>query len=60
MHSPEAAAQATPLANVPVELSYRPPRIDPQLLTIVVPSTPYARPTPLARSRKPNLRKRWS
>jgi hypothetical protein len=41
------------------ELQYRPPRIDPKLLTIVVHPSPYSRRTPLSRSRKPILRRRW-
>jgi hypothetical protein len=39
---------------------YRPPRIDPRLLTIVVHPNPYSLRTPLSRSRKPILRRRWS
>lgn len=39
---------------------YCPPRIDPRLLTIVVHPNPYSRRTPLSRSRKPTLRRRWS
>jgi hypothetical protein len=41
-------------------LQYSPPRIDPKLLTIVVQPSPYSRRTPLSRSRKPILRRRWS
>jgi hypothetical protein len=39
---------------------YRAPRIDLRLLTIVVQQSPYSRRTPLSRSRKPSLRRRWS
>jgi hypothetical protein len=39
---------------------YCPPRIDSRLLTIVVHPNPYSRRTPLSRSRKPILRRRWS
>ena len=39
---------------------YRAPRIDLRLLTIVVYPSPYSRRTPLSRSRKPSLRRRWS
>jgi hypothetical protein len=47
-----------PAASEP--LQYTAPRIDPQLLTIVVHPNPYSRRTPLSRSRKPILRRRWS
>lgn len=61
MHSPELTmlVEHAP-APEPESLTYQPPRIDPKLLTIVVRPHPYSRPVPLARSRKPNLRKRWS
>jgi hypothetical protein len=39
---------------------YRAPRIDLRLLTIVVHPSPYSRRTPLSRSRKLSLRRRWS
>lgn len=39
--------------------SYRPPRIDLEVLTIVVHPSPYSKRTPLARSRKPTIRRRW-
>jgi hypothetical protein len=39
---------------------YRAPRIDLRLLTIVVHQSPYSRRTPLSRSRKLSLRRRWS
>lgn len=61
MHSrdrcePEAQ-QPTAAEDAP---QYSPPRIDLRLLTIVVQPNPYSRRTPLAGSRKPSLRKRWS
>ena len=39
---------------------YRAPRIDLELLTIVVHPSPYSKRTPLGRSRKSTIRKRWS
>jgi hypothetical protein len=48
------------LEQVAAPLKYSPPRIDPKLLTIVVHPSPYSRRTPLSRSRKPILRRRWS
>lgn len=53
-----AGSQASEPAVEP--LKYSPPRIDPKLLTIVVHPSPYSRRTPLSRSRKPILRRRWS
>jgi hypothetical protein len=38
---------------------YSAPRIDPQLLTIVVHPSPYSKRTPLGRSRKSTIRRRW-
>ena len=48
----------TPAVSEP--LQYTAPRIDLKLLTIVIHPNPYSRRTPLARSRKPILRRRWS
>ncbi len=39
--------------------AYRAPRIDLQLLTIVVHPSPYSKRTPLGRSRKSTIRRRW-
>ena len=55
-HMPEQTR--TPADAEP--LTYTAPRIDLKLLTIVVHPNPYSRRTPLARSRKPILRRRWS
>lgn len=40
--------------------TYRAPRIDLELLTIVVHPSPYSKRTPLGRSRKSTIRRRWS
>jgi hypothetical protein len=39
--------------------AYRAPRIDLELLTIVVHPSPYSKRTPLGRSRKSTIRRRW-
>jgi|GEM_PF-1508762 hypothetical protein len=38
---------------------YRAPRIDTEFLTIVVRPSPYSKRTPLGRSKKATLRRRW-
>ncbi len=41
------------------KLTYRAPRIDTALLTIVVQPSPYSKRTPLGRSRTSTIRRRW-
>ena len=53
-------SEQEPATAVPEPSKYTAPRIDLKLLTIVVHPNPYSRRTPLARSRKPILRRRWS
>lgn len=60
MPLPKHNAEQALVTAVAEPLKYTAPRIDLKLLTIVVHPNPYSRRTPLARSRKPILRRRWS
>ena len=56
----KAADESQPQDSTGEKPDYCPPRIDLRLLTIVVHPNPYSRRTPLSRSRKATLRRRWS
>lgn len=64
MHSPDAALDTLEnnehADDAERKPAYRAPRIDIELLTIVVHPSPYSKRTPLGRSRKSTLRRRWS
>ncbi len=60
MHSRDEDSNAERIAaEAEPKPAYRAPRIDLQLLTIVVHPSPYSRRTPLGRSRKSTIRRRW-
>lgn len=60
MHLPDMGVEERE-ASVPDTLArrYGAPRIDIELLTIVVHPSPYSKRTPLGRSRSSTIRKRW-